>query len=162
MAKPYSMAFRRKMVARLVGKDSASANELARQSGVSQAALSAWLREARNVPDVSSKKPVARDWSVEEKVRVLGEASKLQGEQLTAYLQKENLQLWELERWRTALQEGGETAAGTSKRVRKLERELVRKDKALAEAAALLLLKKKVEDHFGADEDDDTDEKNEK
>jgi hypothetical protein len=48
----------------------------------------------------------------------------------------------------------------TTRRIRKLERELARKEKALAEAAALLVLKKKVEDLW-EDEDDDTGEKNE-
>jgi hypothetical protein len=42
------------------------------------------------------------------------------------------------------------------------ERELARKEKALAEAAALLVLKKKVETLYGEGEDDDTDEENEK
>lgn len=42
-----------------------------------------------------------------------------------------------------------------SRRVRELERELRRKDKALAEAAALLVLQKKVQALWG-DGDDDT------
>ena len=45
------------------------------------------------------------------------------------------------------------------RRLKKLERELARKDKALAEAAALLVLQKKVQAIWG-DEDDDTDEEN--
>jgi hypothetical protein len=40
--------------------------------------------------------------------------------------------------------------------VRKLESELKRKDKALAEAAALLMLSKKVRALWGDHEDDDT------
>src|SRR5689334_19775284 len=48
------------------------------------------------------------------------------------------------------------------KRIRQLERELARKEKALAEAAALLVLKKKVETLYGEDEDGDTNEQNEK
>jgi len=40
--------------------------------------------------------------------------------------------------------------------VRKLEAELKRKDKALAEAAALLVLSKKVQALWGDQEDDDT------
>lgn len=46
------------------------------------------------------------------------------------------------------------------KRARELERELRRKDKALAEAAALIVLKKRVHALWG-DEDDDTDSKSE-
>jgi transposase len=60
-----------------------------------------------------------------------------------------------------ALDEEGRSSKATTKRIRKLERELARKEKALAEAAALLVLKKKVE-HLWEGEDDDTDEENEK
>ena len=55
----------------------------------------------------------------------------------------------------------GLTSKATIKRINKIERELARKEKALAEAAALLVLKKKVE-HLWEDEDDDTGEKKEK
>ena len=50
--------------------------------------------------------------------------------------------LGELEQWRLALDEEGRAPVATTKRIRKLERELARKEKALAEAAALLVLKK--------------------
>jgi transposase-like protein len=46
-------------------------------------------------------------------------------------------------------------ASGDAKRIKELERELVRKDKALAETAALLVLKKKMALLWG-DADDDT------
>jgi hypothetical protein len=48
----------------------------------------------------------------------------------------------------------------TTKRIRSLERELARKEKALAEAAALLVLKKKLQ-HLWEDEDEDTGENSE-
>ncbi len=51
--------------------------------------------------------------------------------------------------------------AEDARHIRKLEREIVRKDKALAEAAALLVLQKKVQEIWG-DADDDTDEKKDK
>jgi hypothetical protein len=43
-----------------------------------------------------------------------------------------------------------------TKRIKDLEKELRRKDQALAETAALLVLKKKAQEIWG-DEDDDTD-----
>jgi hypothetical protein len=46
-------------------------------------------------------------------------------------------------------------SAADLKRIRGLEKELKRKDKALAETAALLVLKKKVQEIWG-DEDDST------
>jgi len=164
MTKPYSVAFKQKMVQRLTGKNAMSALQLARETGVRQQNLSRWLEEARSLPVVADqpKRPAARKWTVEQKARVLAEASKLAGEELTAYLEREGVRLAEYERWRIALDEGGQASASTSKRIRKLERELARKEKALAEAAALLILKKKVETLYGEGEDDDTDEENEK
>jgi hypothetical protein len=50
---------------------------------------------------------------------------------------------------------------GDSKRIKALERELRRKDQALAETAALLVLQKKVRAIWG-DEDDDTRRKNDR
>jgi hypothetical protein len=47
------------------------------------------------------------------------------------------------------------------KRIKELERELNRKEKALAEAAALLVLKKKVQEIWG-DEDDTMDSRSER
>jgi transposase len=163
MTKPYSVAFKQKMVQRLTGKNAVSASKLSDETGVAQQNLSRWLAEARSLPVVVDKpKPGAREWTVEQKVRVLAEASQLTGEQLTAYLEREGVKLAEYERWRSALDEGGRASASTNKRIRSLERELARKEKALAEAAALLILKKKVESLYGEDEDDDTNGENEK
>jgi transposase len=141
-----------------------TASQLARETGVRQQNLSRWLDQARSLPVVADqpRKPAGREWTVEQKARVLAEASKLAGEELTAYLEREGVRLAEYERWRMALDEGGRASASTSKRIRQLERELARKEKALAEAAALLILKKKVETLYGEDEDDDTNGENEK
>ena len=144
------------MIERLTGSSAESARRVAAETGISQETLSRWLRQARNLPDMAMKRPTSKSWSVEEKVRVLSEASKLSGSQLTAMLQREGLLLAELEQWRLALGEDKASVA-TTKRIRKLERELARKEKALAEAAALLVLKKKV-GHLWEDEGDDTDD----
>ena len=163
MTKPFSVAFKQRMVQRLTGKNAVSASQLAREMGVRQQNLSRWLEEARSLPIMANKPPPAvRDWTVEQKARVLGDGSKLNGEELSAYLEREGVRLAEYEQWRIALEEGGAASSSTNKRIRQLERELARKDKALAEAAALLILKKKVETLYGEDEDDDTNGENEK
>jgi hypothetical protein len=137
--------------------------QLARETGVRQQNLSRWLQEARSLPImVDARKHAPREWTIEQKARVLAEGSKLDGEGLTAYLQQEGVTLADYEQWRIALDEGGRASVTTNKRIRQLERELARKEKALAEAAALLVLKKKVETLYGEDEDDDTKEQNER
>jgi transposase-like protein len=160
VTRPFSLAFKQKMVEQLTGKDAASARSLARDTGISQETLSRWLRDARSLPLMAPRQRKPKTWSIDDKVRVLAEARKVTGTELTALLEKEGLLLAELEQWRLALDEEGRASIATTKRIRRLERELARKEKALAEAAALLVLKKKVE-HLQEDEDDDTDEETE-
>lgn len=101
------------------------------------------------------------DWSPAEKFRVLAETEGLEGEELGVVLRREGLHEADLTEWRRAALAalgGGAKAPPAStetRRVRELEKQLRRKDKALAEAAALLVLQKKVQAIWG-DEDDDT------
>lgn len=170
----YSDVFRSRMVERLVGPGAVSASALALEVGVSQNSLSRWLREARSLQGMSetskgSKKGRERSkkkWSGAEKLRVVMEASALTGSELGALLRREGVHEAELQEWRAAaeaaLQEASRGKAKPSnelkriRQIKELERELDRKEKALAEAAALLVLKKKVQALWG-DEDDTTD-----
>jgi transposase len=89
------------------------------------------------------------------------ESRDLSEEELGAFLRKEGLHQAQLEEWAKAMYSGlsapkkSKTTSEDAKRIKKLERELRRKEKALAEAAALLILQKKVQEIWG-DEDDDT------
>lgn len=155
MTRPFSLAYKRKMVERLTGTHAVSARQLAMETGLRQQTLSRWLQDACSVPVMSPKRS-DHAWTFEEKLRVLTEAGRLTGAELTRVLQREGLLLAEFEQWRLALADDGRDSMATAKRIRALERELARKDKALAEAAALLVLKKKVAHLWGA-ADDDTD-----
>jgi transposase-like protein len=85
MTKPFSVAFKQKMVQRLTGNNAVSASHLARETGVRQQNLSRWLQEARSLPIMADKPKLAvREWTVEQKARVLADASKVTGEELTA------------------------------------------------------------------------------
>ena len=143
MTRPYSIAFKQKMVDRLTGKNALSAVQLARESGIRQQNLSRWLQEARSLPFVASDNRIDRGWTVEQKARVVAEAATLTGDQLAAHLQREGVKLADFERWRIALENDNSASTSSARRIRELERELARKEKALAEAATLLVLKKK-------------------
>lgn len=158
--KPFSLAYKQQMVAKLLGKDAGTARSVAKEHGVSHATMSRWLREARSLAGMPTNPNSRPARSIDDKVRILSEAAKLTGPELTAYLEREDVLLADLEQWRLALDEEGRASSATHKRIKNLERELARKEKALAEAAALLVLKKKLQ-HLLEDEDDDTDEKNE-
>jgi hypothetical protein len=119
---------------------------------------------------VSESKPPSRrpnDWKPTDKLRILAETEGLEGEELGVVLRREGLHEADLAEWRqaaiAALGGGAKPAQGSAegRRVRELEKQLRRKDKALAEAAALLVLQKKVQAIWG-DEDDDTNKETDK
>lgn len=158
---PYSLVYRQKLLARMSGRDAISARQLSVETGVHEQTLCRWREEARSLPLMpKGDKKAHRLRTIEDKVRILAKAATLSGDELSTYLDSEKVRAVELEQWRMALS-GGRAHAATL-RIRKLERELARKEKALAEAAALLVLKKKVEELFPGDEDSDTDEGSEK
>lgn len=166
----HSEKFKSRLIAKMMGPGALSANSLAAEVGLSQTTLSRWLREVRTVPDMSEKSrrtsPALRprrsqDWSAEEKFRVVVESRSLSEQERGAFLRKEGLHQAQLDEWagamHSALTAGKKVqkASADRKRIKMLERELRRKEKALAETAALLVLQKKVHAIWG-DEDDDT------
>ena len=80
MTRSFSVAFKQKMVQRLIGNNAVSASQLARETEVGEQNLSRWLQEARSLPIMADKpKAAIREWTVEQKARVLAEASRLDG-----------------------------------------------------------------------------------
>lgn len=166
MAK-YSQAFKEKVVAQLARPGGPSATGLAEELGIPQPTLSRWLREAGSKASAEEEPREAKrpqDWTWSERLEVVVEASGLSGAELGALLRRRGLHAKQLEEWRqaarVALSSPRRCASSPERRqIRRLERELERKEKALAEAAALLVLKKKVETIWG-DEDASTRKRN--
>lgn len=176
----YKERFKAEMVKRMVGPNPTSARQLSLETGVSQPTLSRWRLDATTI-DVMPRKPKApepqrrqvrrrtqaprsRERSPEEKLQVVLAAAAVPEAELGAFLREQGVFEIELLEWRQQALAGIEATPATRtraatpdevKRIRELERELARKDKALAEAAALVVLKKKVQALWG-DEDDDT------
>jgi hypothetical protein len=145
MTRPFSVALKQQMVARLTGVNAVSAAQLARETGISQQNLSRWLSEARSSPFGAADEGIGFTWTVAQKARIIAQAATLAGDELSRYLAGEGVRLAHFRRWRLALEEAGKESVGMAKRIGKLERELARKDRALAEAAALLLLRERIE-----------------
>jgi hypothetical protein len=139
------MALKQQMVARLTGVNALSAAQLARETGITQQNLSRWLSEARSSPFGDSNDGIVSSWTVEQKARMIAQAAALSGDELKRYLEGEGVRFAHFRGWRLALEEAGEESVGMTKRVRKLERELARKDRALAEAATRWVLRDTLE-----------------
>lgn len=155
----YSEAFKREAVRKMLPPNGCRGTALSVELGVPKSTLFRWRQVARTmgVMDTPAKK-----WTGAEKLRVVNEASSLGDDALGAFLRREGLHEAQLKEWRAEAEAalGGTTKRGgkstaDAKRIQQLERELRRKDKALAEASAILVLKKKAAAIWG-DEDDDT------
>ena len=157
MAGKYTTTFKEAMVKKLTIPGASSVTALAREVGIHQTTLSRWVREyAMGVGEgegMKGKRP--QEWSAAEKLEVVIEAGKLDEENLGRYLREKGLHTVHLQQWKQEILEAmeGKRRNGKSdprdKRIRELERELRRKESALAEAAALLVLKKKAHDIWG-------------
>ena len=175
---PYSKGFKASMVQKLATPGGPSAGQLAQEVGVPQSTLSRWLRQAGRfgggngaIPPDPPRRPMAakrpQDWTAEEKLQAVIEAAGLPEAELGEFLRRQGLHEAQLQQWRDGVlagleqhpKRGSKKSSPEARRVRELERELARKEKALAEAAALLILKKKAQAIWG-DEADDTSSKN--
>jgi transposase InsO family protein len=149
------------MVRKIAGPRAKSATALARETGIAQPTLSRWLREAGGVPDVDAREPEEtparrpQDWTLEEVLAAVLEASRLSGEELGAFLRRKGIHQAHLDEWRAriaaAVKEEAKFGVRSSdaRRIQGLERELRRKGQALAEAAALLVLQDKSASSWG-------------
>ena len=162
MSKQYSVAFKQKMVAKLIGRHGTSANRLSQETGVSTAALCQWKRAAGSLDAMASDKRSRTPWTWSRKAEILTATATLEGEALAAYLAREQVTLAELDEWRSALQASAPPSVIAARRIKQLERDLARKEKALAEAAVLLILKKKLEDYYSEAEAANTESESEK
>ncbi len=161
----YPETFKARMVQKLTAPGAPSATALSEEVGVAQPTLSKWVREAGRVGGMAKSKGTKgrkrpQDWTAEEKLEAVIEASSLSEQDLGIFLRRRGLHDTHLRQWRQQIVAGlkaprSKKTSPEARRLRELERELHRKDKALAETAALLVLKKKVQAIWG-DEDGDT------
>lgn len=160
-------------IERMLGPDRASAYAVARETGVGATTVSRWRERARSVarmtedpsPHGQPRAPKPRratDWSPEERLGALIEAAGLDDHALGPWLRSRGLHAADIDAWRADAvrglrgHRGGKPASAEARRVQALERDLARKDKALAEAAALLVLQGKLRALFSAEEGGNT------
>ena len=146
--------------------------EVAKTLGVGYSTLSKWIVRSRNndfdevtnelIRSEMAKDKRPQDWSLEERFNLVLECHSLDEEAVSRLCRERGIYLHHLKQWRLDFVNGStadSSAKNTSQMkalkndVKHLKKELNRKDKALAETAALLVLQKKVNDIWGTDED---------
>jgi transposase-like protein len=163
MTAQYTEGFKRQMVQKMLGPPARSAKSVAREvGGPHYTTLSQWRRDAVTMTGMDEKHrngKSTRSWTAAEKMDVLNRSASLSEDKLGAFLREQGIYEAQLAQWRAEAIGGlsGETGSNElstqlnaeRKKVKDLERELRRKEKALAEAAALLVLQKKVQAIWG-------------
>lgn len=144
----FSREFKDAVVTKIVNRGGQSIVEVCRQEGISLSAGRCWISERDRVPGMKNKNS-SWQWTAEAKLNAIVQSKSLNEEELGAFLRKEGLHSHQINGWRADVLAALVSPRKPGKddrdqRIKGLERDLNRKDKALAEASALLILQKKV------------------
>ena len=140
-------------------------HEIAKGFGIGRSTISKWLKEYRQNgnTNLNSKEKRPKDWTAEERMTALMETSSLNTEDRTGWCRKKGLFTHNLDQWKkdaiSAMNLHSNKKQSEQEKILKqentiLKKELFRKEKALAETAALLVLKKKAQEIWGEPEDE--------
>ena len=154
----YGKAFKDRAVARLLPPESASVESVSQSLGVSGSTLERWRADALASPDRE------RVWTAAARLQAVIAAAAMDEVQRSAWCRQNGVYPTQLQQWQesatAALSEAAEERVSPQhtrdarKRIKELERDLRRKDRALAETTALLVLSKKFEAILQRDEEE--------
>lgn len=132
-----------------------SIREFAEQEGIAKSSLYSWSNKFNNS---NVKSMTKNSYTAEQRFSILLETTTLSEIQLSEYCRKKGLYPTQIKQWKQAFIQNDTKPVKTAnsddkKRIKALEKELARKEKALAETAALLVLRKKYNALFNLDEE---------
>ncbi|MCW8164770.1 hypothetical protein D8B22_10705 [Verminephrobacter aporrectodeae subsp. tuberculatae] len=152
----YGQTFKDKAVARLLPPHSATLQAVAQEVGVAAQTLDRWRKDAQSSP------ARGRGWTAPARLEAVITTAAMNEVSKSAWCREHGVYLSELDKWYAScttaltdpqdLRASPQTTRAAARRIKELERDLLRKDRALAETATLLVLSKKVEAIFNKGE----------
>jgi len=171
MRPTFTLEFKQAAVRKLLTRGERPVEEICQELQISKASASRWVQEFGNLPAMNEseikKGKRTQNYTPEEKLAAVHEYRRLQSDPQAQgeYLRREGLYGASIELWeRELLAALGKTPTKPKRsaemiqrdqKILNLERELRRKDRALAETTALLVLKKKAESIWGLVDDEE-------
>lgn len=140
--------------------------QLAKEEGIAQGTLYSWRAEARAKGKLMPDGDLSpKGWASVDKFAAVLETAALNESELSVYCRKRGLYPNQIKQWRIACEQANDwdraqnkrlqdTTRNADKKIKALEKELIRKEKALAETAALLVLRKKAQAIWEESEDE--------
>ena len=160
----YSEEFRASVAARLLPPNNARIADIVKETGVPKDTLYDWRAKYRNKQGLSpSSCKASNQYSADDKLAVIIETATLNETELSEYCRCKGLYPVQIKSWKTSMVQGlmsepskidREHNQKQVKTIQRLEKDLARKEKALAEVAALLVLQKKFQSLMEASEAD--------
>lgn len=162
----YSKELKSAIIVKMLPPNDTPISKISREEGIPEATLHKWRAEARaNGIAVPATAAPAERWTTEDKFLIVIETATMSEIELSEYCRTKGIYPEEVQGWKDAcMQANGGVAKEASrlnrelkqkeKENRALEKELLRKEKALAEAAALLVLRKKADAIWGDPEEE--------
>jgi transposase-like protein len=149
----YSAEFKASLIAKMLPPHNRPVPDLARETQIPRDTLYSWRTQALKAGGdlVPAPTPDERDSAA--KFAIVIETAHLNAEELSTYCRRQGLYPQQIDAWRSACVQANAPVCGQAERAQRrsdqqriklLEQEVGRKDKALAEAAALLMLQKKL------------------
>lgn len=172
MTAPFTASFKQQAVEKALGRrPGVTLGDLAEEWGVGRSTVQRWIRESRTTPAIKTGYPSEpmktekrpQDWSIDERLAMVITCGALDDVGVSELCREQGIYPYHVEQWKTDFAEGASDKDKISERTeakqlkqenKELKKALRRKEKALAETAALLVLQKKMDAMWGNDEDD--------
>jgi len=135
--------------------------------GIPEGTLKKWRQELReNGHSMPDSDPTPDKWSSKDKFIIVTETMKLNEAELSEYCRKNGLYEAQVKIWQENCMNANGNIPGqiaelmqqdkiTQRELKRVKKELLRKDSTLAETAALLVLRKKAEAIWGSSDDEE-------
>lgn len=163
--KRYPAERKEAILKKMLPPESKSIAQIAQEEGISTGTIFNWRKQARAEGRLLPGRDSLEKWNSRDKFAAVLETAKMSEAEVSEYCRKRGMYPEQIAEWRDACEMANEWKKESSrelkdavdaekKKIKELERELRRKEKALAETAALLALRKKMEAIWGDGEDE--------
>jgi transposase-like protein len=151
--KVYPQELKASLIARMLPPNNVNIAELARETGIPKNTLYTWHSQARKGGPPTNERKNDTGLTSQEKFAIVLETASLNEVELSEYCRRKGLFPHQVATWRETCKQAHlpldakvdrQKLRAQANEIKRLDAELLRKDKALAEAAVLLVLQKKV------------------
>ena len=166
MRRGYSEEKKQFVLKKLLPPYNMSIRQLSREEGIASSTLHKWRKKYIKVGSMQENHQIkSQKFSPSECLQIIIETASLTELELGEYCRKKGFYTQDIQTWKENIiqimsglkqteSEDKKQAKKDKERIKSLEKELRRKDKALAETAALLVLRKKLQALYGEGEEE--------